>query len=92
MATKVGIRCLKCNTDVYVSELEVFTKHCRCGDCSIEMTAGKAVLGHKKGTPYMNLFDNDGKVKVVQPIDTNRAEPTKLDTTHEKRRTIEDLV
>jgi hypothetical protein len=84
---RIGIRCLQCNTDVWLSPLEINIKYCKCGGVNIANDgAGGINKGNKKGVPHVLLKEVGGKVKVVEPIDTTRAPVAPLGTTLSKKR------
>ena len=71
MTPKLGVRCLKCNTDVWASVLA--TQFCQCQNVNISVDAGSPVIGKKKGTPYLLIRETDsGRIIAAEPMDTDR--------------------
>ena len=86
---KIGIRCLKCNTDIWASELAI--QFCKCGSVNIGIDRGSIIKGCKKGTSY-ELLKDDGKgnIETIPGMDTTRAPVPKMDERNATRRTIRE--
>jgi hypothetical protein len=77
---EIGIRCLKCNTDVWCSTIQYAVKHCDCGDVNIALDGKFPIIGKRKGAPYLVLKKTpSGKIITQEPVDTGRAPSADLD-------------
>jgi len=81
--SKIGIRCLRCNTDVWVNPIQ--TTYCPCRSVNIGIEDFEYVIGNKKGAPYSLLREENGKITVADPINTERAPAPTIDISHRKR-------
>jgi len=76
--SRIGVRCLECNTDVWMSPVEV--KSCKCKNVNISLEGLKPTIGKKRGTPYLVIREeDDGTITTQEPIDTGRAPEPRLD-------------
>ncbi len=88
--SKYGVRCLRCNTDLWASPI---LQSCHCGNVNVAIENGIPVIGKIKGTPYQVLREENGKIVVTDSINTER-DPrgeTKIDTTKANPPTKIDL-
>ena len=68
---RVGVRCNKCQQDVWASPLA--PQKCNCGAVEVFMKHGKMILGRRTGANCVLLKEEGGKVKTFNAMDLNRA-------------------